>query len=158
VPIRGVPEFVSGQAAEVSGVVVTGEGRLEIRLETPLPIYPALLADARTAVYRTGEPGEKDPEGALIGTGPFTLAARDIAEKGGRIRLERHQGYWSGAPPRIDAVEFRHGLSPAAIAAGLESGELDVSGDLLPNDLERLIANPRFRRGLVETPKMTTYF
>ena len=154
VPIRGVQEFVSGQAGEVAGIVAQGEGRLEIRLEAPLPIYPALLADARTAVYRLDDANQ---ENSLIGTGPFRLAARDIGEKG-RIRLERHNGYWSGAPPRIDAVEFRHGLSPAAIAAGLEAGEFDVSGDLLPNDVERLIGNPRFRRGLVETPKMTTYF
>ncbi|HEY3176911.1 MAG TPA: ABC transporter substrate-binding protein [Candidatus Polarisedimenticolia bacterium] len=151
VPIRGVQEFVAGQAEEVSGIVAQGEGRLEIRLEAPLPIYPALLADARTAVYRLND---ADQEGALIGTGPFRLAARDK----GRIRLERHDGYWSGAAPHLDAVEFRHGLSPAAIAAGLETGEFDVSGDLLPNDLERLIGSPRFRRGLVETPKMTTYF
>jgi peptide/nickel transport system substrate-binding protein/oligopeptide transport system substrate-binding protein len=150
-PVRGVKEFVAGEAGEVSGIVADGEGRLEIRLEDPLPIYPALLADARTAVYLAGEAGREE---SLIGTGPFRLTYRD----GSRIRLERHPGYWKGSPPHLDALEFRHGLSPSAIASGLEAGEFDVTGDLLPNDLERLLADPRFRRGLVETPKLTTYF
>jgi peptide/nickel transport system substrate-binding protein/oligopeptide transport system substrate-binding protein len=151
VPIRGVQEFVAGQADGVAGIVTEGDGRLEIRLDAPLPIYPALLADARTAVYRMDD----EVDGASpIGTGPFKLASREK----GRIRLTRHDGYWSGAPPYLQAVEFRHGLAPAAIAAGLESGEFDVTGDLLPHDLERLIGIPRFRRGLVETPKLTTYF
>jgi len=156
VPIRGVQEFVAGRAEEVSGIIAEGEARLEIRLEDPLPIYPALLADARTAVYRPASAGgaSAGSDDALIGTGPFRLASRDQ----GRIRLERHEGYWSGSPPHLEAVEFRHGLSPSAIAAGLESGQFDVTGDLLPHDLERLIGNPRFRRGLVETPKLTTYF
>src|SRR5437867_3626819 len=38
VPIRGVPEFVSGQAGDVSGIVAGGEGRLEIHPEPPPPI------------------------------------------------------------------------------------------------------------------------
>jgi ABC-type transport system substrate-binding protein len=150
-PIRGVREFLAGQAADVAGIVAEGELRLEILLEDPLPIYPALLADARTAVYRLADPGRED---SLVGTGPFRLVSRDK----NCVRLERHEGTWRDRPPRLDALEFRHGLSQRAIAAGLESGAFDVTGDLLPNDLERLLGDARFRRGLVETPKMTTYF
>ncbi len=150
-PIRGVKEFVAGQATAVSGIVAEGDSHLEIRLEEPLPIYPALLADARTAVYRLADPARED---SLVGTGPFRLTSRDKS----CIRLERHDGYWNDRPPHLDAIEFRHGLSQSAIAAGLESGAFDVTGDLLPNDLERLLGDARFRRGLVETPKMTTYF
>jgi len=150
-PIRGVREFLAGQSADVPGIVAEGDMHLEIRLEDPLPIYPALLADARTAVYRLADPGR---EGTLVGTGPFRLASRDKD----CIRMVRHEGYWKDRPPRLDALEFRHGLSQSAIAAGLESGAFDVTGDLLPSDLERLLGDARFRRGLVETPKMTTYF
>jgi peptide/nickel transport system substrate-binding protein/oligopeptide transport system substrate-binding protein len=150
-PIRGVREFLAGQAPEVQGIVAEGDLRLAIRLEEPLPIYPALLADARTAVCRLADPGREE---SLVGTGPFRLASRDKD----CVRLVRHEGYWKDRPPRLDAVEFRHGLSQPAIAAGLESGAFDVTGDLLPNDLERLLGDARFRRGLVETPKMTTYF
>ena len=151
VPIRGVADFVAGRAEAVAGIVAEGDSRLQIRLEDPLPIYPALLADARTAVYRLTDPGRED---SLVGTGPFRLASRDR----GCIRLARHDGYWNDRPPRLDALEFRHGLSQPAIAEGLESGAFDVTGDLHPNDLERLLGDARFRRGLVETPKMTTYF
>ncbi len=151
VPIQGVSEFLEGRAGGVAGIAATSDDRLEIRLGDPLPIYPALLADARTAVYHVEE---RSGDEALVGTGPFRLAARSE----GLMRLERNAGYWKGSPPKLEALEFRHGLSASAIAAGLESGEIDVAGDLLPQDLDRLLGAPRFRRGLAETSKMTTYF
>ena len=156
-PIKGVKEFLSGQSDDVSGIVAEPGNRLVIHLEEPLPIYPALLADARTGIYRATRGHERDEKGkdeVLVGSGPFHLKERAP----GRILLERNAAYWNGAPPRLEALEFRHGQSPAAIVAGLESGQFDMTGDLPPNELERLIGDPRFRRGLVESPKLTTYF
>src|SRR5262249_15466116 len=55
-------------------------------------------------------------------------------------------------------VEFRAGLPAAAIASGLKSGEFDLGRDLLPKDLEAILREPKFRSGIVETPKKNTYF
>jgi ABC-type transport system substrate-binding protein len=49
-------------------------------------------------------------------------------------------------------------LSASAVAAGLRSGELDLARDLLPQDLEAVLREPRFRSGLSESPKKNTYF
>ncbi len=151
--IRGAAEFAENSASEITGIVVNSDDRLEIRLREPLPIYPGLLTDFHTGVTRTvSEHGENDTK--QIGTGPFRIASHD----GERVVIERHQGYWKGLPAALDAIEFRHGLSTSAIAAGLRSSELDLARDLIPQDLEELLRDPRFRAGLVEAPRKNTYF
>src|SRR5262249_41765599 len=72
--------------------------------------------------------------------------------------LGRNPRYGKDAPPRLDGVEFRAGLSASAIASGLKSGEFDLGRDLLPKDLEAILREPKFRSGIVETPKKNTYF
>ena len=49
-------------------------------------------------------------------------------------------------------------MSASAIAAGLRDGRVELARDLLPHDLDELLREPRFRAGLVETPKKGTYF
>jgi ABC-type transport system substrate-binding protein len=49
-------------------------------------------------------------------------------------------------------------LSPSAIARQFRGGEIDVARDLLPEDLDEVLRDARFRQGLVETPKKNTYF
>jgi ABC-type transport system substrate-binding protein len=49
-------------------------------------------------------------------------------------------------------------MTASAIAYGLREGSVELGRDLLPQDLETLLREPRFRAGLVETPKKGTYF
>ncbi|HKZ80866.1 MAG TPA: BREX system ATP-binding domain-containing protein [Pyrinomonadaceae bacterium] len=147
--IRGVTEFSQGQAREVSGIVVHSEQKLEIQLLQPLSIYPALLTDYKTALTRSGADGD-----IALGTGPFRFASYAPD----RILLERNEDYWKGAAAALDAIEFRPGLSAKAIAAGLRSGDIDLARDLGPQDLDDFLRDPRFRGGLVEVPRKTTYF
>ena len=71
--------------------------------------------------------------------------------------LERNPRY-AKEPARVERIEFRASLAASAIADGLREGSLDVARDLLPQDLESILREPRFRAGLVETPKKNTYF
>jgi ABC-type transport system substrate-binding protein len=151
VVIRGVPEFQAGQASEVEGLVVRSDQELEIRISEPLPIYPAFLTDQTTGIVRAPESAEG---AAVVGTGPFRLAAQEP----NRILLEGDPGYWGGVAPPLGQIEFRIMPSAAAIAAGLRSGELDLGRDLEPQDLDDILRDPRFRAGLVEAPKKNTYF
>jgi len=144
--VRGVEAFVSGGSDAIEGFEVRGDDGLDIHLLEPLPIFPALLTDRTAAI---GLPRG----GRMLGTGPFQLAERTSD----RVVLERNP-LWRGAAPPLDAVEFRAPMNPAAIAAGLRSGELDLGRDLHPEDLDALLREPRFRTGLVETPKRNTYF
>jgi ABC-type transport system substrate-binding protein len=151
--ISGVAEFAAQRVDSLPGLVVHSSDTLEIRLSDPLSIYPALLADYKTGITRSGLEGSDDSS-FLSGTGPFRLASLG----GGAIVLERNEQYWKGTPALLDALEFRVGLSAGAIAGGLRSGELDLARDLSPNDLEEFMRDPRFRNGIVEAPRKNTYF
>ena len=151
-PVRGAAEHRDGTASDVAGIRVLAEDRLEIELVDPLPIYGALLSDARTAIVQS-VPGPPPGGEQLLGTGPFRLARRS----GDQVILERNPHYWREAA-RLDGVEFRTGMSASAIASGLRSGEIDLARDLLPQDLEALLREPRLKAGLVEVPKKNTYF
>lgn len=151
--ITGSSEFAAQTAHEVSGLVIHSDYRLEIRLVEPLSIYPALLTDTHTAIVRASA---RNPEGdnSVYGTGPFQIASH-VPDQ---IVLERNADYWKGSPPRLNAVEFRSGLNAMKIASGLRSGVYDLARDLLPQDLDEILRDHRFRRGMVEAPKKNSYF
>ncbi|MGK2859824.1 MAG: ABC transporter substrate-binding protein [Thermoanaerobaculia bacterium] len=146
--IRGASEFKAGDATEVSGLVVRDDAKLEIQILEPLPMYPALLTDAATGIVKIGADGRK------LGTGPFRMTSHEPA----LTVLESNPRYWRGAPPLLDAVEFRTLPGAATIAAQLRSGEIDVARDLLLSDMEDILRDSRFKAGLVEIPKKMTYF
>jgi ABC-type transport system substrate-binding protein len=144
--IRGASEVLDGSSPELGGLEIVADDVLDVRLGGPLPIFPALLTDRTVAVaHASGE--------AIVGTGPFVIASHAPE----RVVLERNP-LFHGSPARVDAVEFRAKMSPAAIAAGMRSGEIDVGRDLSPQDLDVLLRETRFRSGLVEAPKKNTYF
>jgi ABC-type transport system substrate-binding protein len=72
--------------------------------------------------------------------------------------LDRNENYWKGATALVDEIEFLAGLTASDIASGLRSGAIDVARDLSPQDLEDFLRDPRFRSGLVESPRKNTYF
>jgi ABC-type transport system substrate-binding protein len=145
--ILGVPEYLAGTSQDVDGIQARSNEEIAIRLNDPLPIFPALLTDGRTAIA-VAEAG-----GAPLGTGPFRVSERGE----GRLVLERNSHYGK-EPPRLDRIEFRAPLPAPAIADGLRSGQLDLARDLRPEDLEAVLREPRFRESLVEMPKKNTYF
>ena len=150
--ISGVEEYLAGRAESVSGITAASESEIEIRLREALPVYPAFLTDGRTSIAAAlaGDGGKE----RVLGTGPFVVASH----ASDRAVLEKNTGYWKDSPQRLDRIEFRASLSASAVAAGLRSGVYDIARDLLPQDREAILRDPRFRSGLVETPKKNTYF
>ncbi|MHC4408439.1 MAG: BREX system ATP-binding domain-containing protein, partial [Planctomycetota bacterium] len=146
--IEGFDEFQTGQTDELAGITTRSERELEIRTTEKLPVYPAMLTDFRTGI------GRSVPDGRVLGTGPFRIIRQDSEH----IHLERYDDYWTGSAAFLDSIEFRPFLSPTAIAEGARSGELDFARDLLPEDLESMLRDPRFRGALIETPKKNTNF
>ncbi|HEV8117220.1 MAG TPA: ABC transporter substrate-binding protein, partial [Thermoanaerobaculia bacterium] len=149
VSIEGVADYLEGKTSDVSGIRALSEDRVEIRLVDALPIFPAFLTDGRTSIALAASEG-----GRLAGTGPFRI----VEHAPERVVLERNPRYWKDTPARLEGVEFRAGLPATAIASGLKSGEFDLGRDLLPKDLEAILREPRFRSGIVETPKKNAYF
>jgi ABC-type transport system substrate-binding protein len=151
--VRGAVDHRDGRAVEITGIRVLAEDRLEIELVEALPIYPALLTDALTGIVHAVPSAAGEPE-TFLGTGPFRVARRTAD----RVVLERNPNDWKETRPHLDAVEFRTSLSASAIASGLRSGEIELARDLLPQDLEAILREPRLSAGLVEVPKKNTYF
>jgi ABC-type transport system substrate-binding protein len=149
--VSGAEEHRRGEAPEVPGIRAAADDRLEFAFVEPLPVFPALLTDVTTAVVRA-VPGDDRGE-TVIGTGPFVVTRRAAD----RIVLGRNPHY-SKDPARLEAIEFRTGMSASAIGSGLRAGEIELARDLSPQDLDAILREPRFRAGLVETPKKGTYF
>ncbi len=146
--VAGIAEFLGGSAPDVAGLEAASEHRLRIRLTRPVPILPSLLTDGRTSIAAAG------PNGEPVGTGAFRI----VSHTPEHAVLERNPRHWRTPGAPLDGIEFRAALSPAQIADGIRSGSLDLARDLLPQDLETLLRDPRLRSGLVETPKKNTYF
>jgi serine/threonine protein kinase/ABC-type transport system substrate-binding protein len=148
--IQGVPEFLDGKSDQIAGIVARSEKSLMIELQEPLPIYPSLLTDPRAAICQS----ETDTKTNLVGTGPFKIASFES----NHVVLEKNSKYWNGHIAPLESIEFRCGVTSAEIVSGLNSGQIDLAGSLLPQDLESILQDHLLGASLVEAPKKTTYF
>ena len=148
--IEGVREYLDGKAGDVSGLEAVTDGRdAQIRLEHPLPILPSLLTDGRTAIAAAGPEGRRDRHRALSDDRPHARR-RDPRAQPAPLEVSGRRASTGSSFAR----RSRPRRSPTACAPG----EFDLARDLLPRDLETILREPRFRGGLVETPKKNTYF
>ena len=119
-----------------------------VRITTTEP-YPLLLVDivnlpimSRAAASGAAPEGKTTTElnrgEGLIGTGPFRFVSW---QKGADLVLERNEMYW-GARPEWDRVIMRPMTNPAARAAALLAGDIDLMEDLPTASLEELRSNP----------------
>jgi ABC-type transport system substrate-binding protein len=148
--LDGIGAFLSGDADEITGIRVLDENRVEFALNEPLPIYPALLTEAGTAIARRGP---DDETARSLGTGAFKIVSLSPE----KIVLERFDGYWRTVP-RLDALEFHPGVSSADIAKGLRAGTYDVGRDLSAEALEEIRQDPSFRGRIREIPGKHSFF
>ncbi|MCM2317592.1 MAG: ABC transporter substrate-binding protein, partial [Thermoanaerobaculia bacterium] len=145
--IRGAAAYRAGTADSVEGIVVRSSHEIEFQLEEALPFYPALLSDHTIGIAKP------DSAGRAVGTGPFRMA------KQGRdgVVLEAVDSTPRRARPKLDSIFFRMMPSAAEMASELRAGRLDVARDLLPQDLDDILRDPRLRDGHVEAPKKNIF-
>ncbi len=123
-------------------------------LTKPAPYLITALSSSESPivpkhVYETFKPQEQPKLAQTIGTGPFLL--KEWAP-GSHLIFERNPNYWDAGKPYLDRVILRVILDPAARAAALETGEIDIGANPVPlSDIERLKTNPKL---VVDT---TTY-
>jgi peptide/nickel transport system substrate-binding protein len=125
-----------------------------IVLSKPAPYLITALGSSESPivpkhVYETFKPDEQPKLGQTIGTGPFILKEW-VA--GSHLLFVRNPNYWDSPKPYLDRVILHVIVDPAARAAALETGEIDIGANHVPlADVARLQANPKL---VVDT---TTY-
>lgn len=125
-----------------------------IVLAKPAPFLISALAGAESPivprhVYSTFKPDEQPKLEQMIGTGPFILHEW---VPGSHLLFVRNPNYWDAPKPYVDRLVLKVVLDPAARAAALEAGEVDIGATPVPyGDIERFKADKRF---VVDT---TTY-
>jgi peptide/nickel transport system substrate-binding protein/oligopeptide transport system substrate-binding protein len=144
VPIRGAAEAAGG--GEVEGIVVRSEREIEIHLDEPLPIYPALLSDVLASVARVTDGHD------AAGTGPFVVVSRSD----GCVALARNATYW-GEAPKIDAVEFRV-IEDGDLVSRFRSGELDIVRGGSFEEIDRFGRERAASGVLVDAPRKESSF
>jgi peptide/nickel transport system substrate-binding protein len=97
-------------------------------IETSAPVLDLLadLALPRNSISRRNQ-------GALIGTGPFTVAQFDAARQ--HLSLQANDQYWAGRP-YIDSIEADFGKNDRDELMLMDLGKSDLA-DVLPEDIRR---------------------
>ncbi len=87
-------------------------------------------------IFEAIPPAENPQPSQVIGSGPFTLGEWS---PGSHILLDRNASYWRQDLPRLERVIIRLISDPAARAAALETGEVDIGEHPVAlSDLDRL--------------------
>jgi ABC-type transport system substrate-binding protein len=153
--LKGVAEFISGANDHVSGIVVESENRIRLELDLPLPAYPVLLTDLRTAIRGSDRDPLGQPRERLIGTGPFAVLEARTGDGG--FELTRNVDYWSGAP-KLERMEMFTFESADDVVDAFRNGRIDVAMDLPVEHVDQLLADRRAGARFVELNRRETRF
>jgi peptide/nickel transport system substrate-binding protein len=129
-----------GQLTPIRAITAADAHTVRIELSQPyapllyyleLGVVPKALASAPNA----------DVSAHPVGSGPMRLVGW---KRGNTISLEANPDYWGGAP-KMKRIDVRVVGDNTARAQALEAGDLDyICSPLSPQDVQRLMANPKF--------------
>jgi len=163
------PELASGKARALlgpyTGYTIVDDYTIALHLSEP---YAPLL-DGLSQVYlgmasptALREYSKNTYQWHQVGTGPYRL---EEVVPGDRIILRRNPDYAWGpvfyaeaTDQSVDTVEFRFYTDPATRSLALESGEVQMIGELLPTDVELLLGNTQLRVFRVPIPGQPQQF
>jgi len=76
-----------------------------------------------------------------VGTGPFKVVSHELGQG---VVLEKFENYYDPSRPKLDKVVIKPISSPEALAAAMESGDIQLIGGnpLAPELIDRFVANP----------------
>ena len=135
--------------AQVDTIDTPDETTVEITTTSPVGTIAVSMSMVQVAPAAT-----MNEEGFFnqpVGTGPFRVASWSPDAD---LRLEANTDYW-GDPPGVQNLVFRHYPEVAPLVTALETGEIDFTWRLPPDQLPVLEGNPDIT---IESVPGFTYF
>ncbi len=122
--IAGAKDFISGRAADLSGIKVIDDYALEIRLEKPFSPFLYLLTMSAAYVVPEEEVTKWGPDFSNhpVGTGPFILKEWSPNRE---LRLERRDDYFD-RKAKIGGIIYRIIPEDLTATTEFELGNIDV--------------------------------
>ncbi len=130
----------------VKSVKAVDDSTVEISLKQPTPNLLALIGGFKGMAIvseknvKSGDIGRKP-----VGTGPFVL---DEYVSGDSITLTANKDYWGGAP-KLGSVQYTFVSEPTVALANLQSGEVQWTDNLPPQQVESLKSDDTLETGVV---------
>lgn len=116
-PIKGAKDFAAGKATSISGLSAPNDSTVVVQLESPLGIFPKLLAMPVAAIVPPNMSSDKP-----VGTGPWRLVEWKHDDY---LLFAKNSAYW-GTVPKADSLRARIIAEPSTAVAEFESGSVDV--------------------------------
>ncbi|WP_433331891.1 ABC transporter substrate-binding protein [Spirillospora sp. CA-294931] len=123
-PSRPHPSELTG-FLDVAKAEATGDLTVKVPTKRPVGDPAGLLAGASLAVIKKGTTSFR-PGQAVVGTGPFKVAA---FAPGREARLVRNDRYWGG-PPNADTLVVLSVDDPQARANAVRGGQAEYASDI----------------------------
>ncbi|HEU5038377.1 MAG TPA: ABC transporter substrate-binding protein [Nocardioides sp.] len=123
-------DAVSGNIASIE---VTGEHEVTVELSSPDQTFNAYMATpigvvVEEAQRKAAGQAYGNPEKGVMCTGPFSVEDWDSGQS---VTLARNDAYWNADHrPKVEELEIRFIVDPAAITNALTSGAVDGSYDV----------------------------
>lgn len=130
----------------VKSVRAVDDNTVEITVKRPTPNLLALIGGFKGMAIvseqnvKTGDIG-RNP----VGTGPFML---EEYTSGDSITLTANEDYWGGAP-ELSSVQYTFVSEPTVALANLQSGEVQWTDNLPPQQVETLESDDTVEIGIV---------
>lgn len=134
--------FRRSEINAIDRVDVVDPHTVKISLKAPSAPLLAQFTDRAGMIVapKAAEAAGKDFGLHPVCTGPFKFAERVPQD---RIVLERYDGYWNRAAIHFDKVIYLPIPDSSVRLANLEAGSIDLSEQILPNDVAQVKRNPK---------------
>ena len=136
--------------AQVDSIETPSESTVEIK--TKAPVGTLLASMTLVPMAPASKVNEQGFFNKPIGSGPFKVVSWS---PDGDLRLEANTDYWGGAPG-LKNITFRFYPETAPMITALETGEVDFTWRLPPDQLQVLQSNDNIK--IESVPGYTYYF
>ena len=136
--IAGASAILAGKAAvDTLGVTALSAGVLRVKLQTPAPYLPQILAYSAAFPVYSAESAKSHSPATWVSNGAYVL---NDWSPGTSIQLTRNERYWNKENVRIPHVDYQFSADEASQFARYRTGQIDLTDVVPANALPALRA------------------